>query len=266
MGLMKIIIDDEISCIQETGVANFMRCNIWHVRGRDYDLVIDTGMGLNSLKKWIINETSKPIKAIGTHSHFDHSGSLHEFSCRLGHKDEAEAFESGGRKETMFRGGWTKIEIVNPKEHPEYSNQTFKVKPAPLTGYLDEGDILDLGDKTFQILHLPGHSPGSIGLYNIKNKILFSGDAIYNGQLLDTHPHSDIKIYKETLNRIGRLDVETIHAGHEPSFGKEQMKKVIDQYLKGKNVMPKDPITWFKNISSQNLDHYCNQKWVNTNK
>ena len=40
-----IRIDNEISCVQETGVANFMRCNIWHVKGRDYDLVIDTGMG-----------------------------------------------------------------------------------------------------------------------------------------------------------------------------------------------------------------------------
>ena len=47
MGLKKIKIDDGISCIQETGVANFMRCNIWHVKGRDFDLIIDTGMGLS---------------------------------------------------------------------------------------------------------------------------------------------------------------------------------------------------------------------------
>ena len=53
MKLKVIKIDDDISCIQETGIANFMRCNIWHVRGRDYDLLIDTGMGLNSLKKMI---------------------------------------------------------------------------------------------------------------------------------------------------------------------------------------------------------------------
>ena len=77
----KIIIDDGISCIQETGVANFMRCNIWHVKGRDFDLIIDTGMGINPLKEWVMRETERPIKAIGTHSHFDHAGSMHEFSC-----------------------------------------------------------------------------------------------------------------------------------------------------------------------------------------
>ena len=46
-------LSDRISLIQETGVANVLRCNIWHVRGRDYDLVIDTGMGLGPLKDWV---------------------------------------------------------------------------------------------------------------------------------------------------------------------------------------------------------------------
>jgi glyoxylase-like metal-dependent hydrolase (beta-lactamase superfamily II) len=260
MGLMNIKINEDISCIQETGVANFMRCNIWHVKGRDYDLVIDTGMGLNPLKEWIMKETDRPIKAIGTHSHFDHSGSMHEFSCRLGHKLESKAFASGGRSETMYRGGWTKIEIVNPKEHPNFSTQTFSVKPAPLTGYLDEGDILDLGDKAFQILHLPGHSPGSIGLFDVKKKILFSGDAIYNGELLDTHPHSDKQVYRKTLERLQSLDAEIIHAGHEPSFGKSQMQKIITDYLSGYNAMS-DPVTWFNSVTKSGVDHYSDQRW-----
>jgi glyoxylase-like metal-dependent hydrolase (beta-lactamase superfamily II) len=260
MGLINIKINEDISCIQETGVANFMRCNIWHVKGRDYDLVIDTGMGLNPLKDWIMKETDRPIKAIGTHSHFDHSGSMHEFSCRLGHRAESEAFASGGRSETMYQGGWTKIEIVNPKEHPNFSTQTFSVKPAPLTGYLDEGDVVDLGDKVFQILHLPGHSPGSIGLYDVKKKILFSGDAIYNGELLDTHPHSDKQVYHKTLERLQKLDAEIIHAGHEPSFGKKQMEKIISNYLTGNNSMS-DPVTWFNEISKSGVDHYSDQNW-----
>ena len=263
MGFTQIKINDEISCIQETGVVNFMRCNIWHIKGRNFDLLIDTGMGLNSLKSWISNETDRPIKAIATHSHFDHSGSMHEFSCRLGHKSEAKNFKLGGREKTMYQGGWAKIEIVNLKEHPSFSCQTFTVKPAPLTGYLDEGDIIDLGDKAFQILHLPGHSPGSIGLYNIKNKLLFSGDALYNGQLLDTHPHSDKEIYKKTLNRILKMDIDIVHAGHEPSFGKNQIKKIITSYLKGHNSIPQDPTNWFNEILSKNTNVYSSQNWNN---
>ena len=104
MSLVTIPVAPGVSCIQETGVANFMRCNIWHVQGRDCDLVIDTGMGLNPLKQYIAQSTDKPLKAIATHSHFDHSGSLHEFDCRLGHKLEAEAFAVGGRDAVLFKG------------------------------------------------------------------------------------------------------------------------------------------------------------------
>ena len=68
------------------------------------------------------------------------------------------------------------------------------------------------------------------------------------------------------LVKDDNLDVEIIHAGHEPSFGRAQMKTVIDQYLIGKNIMPTDPIIWFNKISSQNLDHYCTQNWVRAKK
>ena len=260
MAFTTIRLNDRISCIQETGVANFMRCNIWHVKGRDCDLVIDTGMGLNPLKDWILRETDRPIKAIGTHSHFDHSGSMHEFDCRLGHRAEADAFAQGGREATLYYGPWTEIEFVSNSRHPEFSSETYSITPSPLTGYLDEGDVVDLGDVAYQVLHLPGHSPGSIGLYNLKTKTLFSGDAIYDGELLDTHPHSDKKVYRETLERILSLGAEKFHAGHYPSFGQERMKHVISSYLVGQNAMP-DVKTWFAESCAAGTDHFEDQDW-----
>ena len=64
--------------------------------------------------------------------------------------------------------------------------------PAPATRLLDEGDTVDLGDRHFEVLHLPGHSPGSIGLWEESTGILFSGDAAYDGPLLDELDGSDI--------------------------------------------------------------------------
>lgn len=260
MALKTIKLSDRISCIQETGVANFMRCNIWHVRGRDFDLVIDTGFGINPLKDWIMRETDRPLKAICTHSHFDHAGSLHEFDCRLGHKAEANAFASGGREPTMFYGPWTEIEVVSPIAHPEYAARRYSVTPAPLTGYLDEGDVVDLGDCAFQVLHLPGHSPGSIGLYDVKSKTLFSGDAVYDGELLDTHPHSNKQIYRQTLQRLQQLNAKVFHAGHFPSFGAERLGTIIDSYLAGQNDMP-DVLEWFDEQSKSGVDHFADQDW-----
>ncbi len=253
-------IDDRISVIQETGVANFMRCNIWHVKGRDFDLVIDTGMGLNPLKEWVRRESDKPIKAIMTHAHFDHAGSLHEFDCRLGHRAEAGIVADPDAENTVYASGWAEIEIVDPKAHPEYSGATYKVRAAPLTGYLDEGDVLDLGDASYQVLHLPGHSPGSIGLWDSKAKTLFSGDALYDGELLDNLYHSDASVYRHTLRRIRDLNAEVYHAGHYPSFGAERMRALIDEYLRGRNTLT-DVQEWFAQCKNASIDLFADQDW-----
>ena len=113
----------------------------------------------------------------------------------------------------------------------------------PLSGYLDEGDVVDLGNRHFQVLHLPGHSPGSIALYEHNTKILFSGDVIYDGELFDTVYHSDKVLYRESLSRLKTLDVDTVHAGHEASFDKPKMQQLIDDYLSGNTVIG-DPKAW----------------------
>ncbi len=260
MGYKQFKISDDITLIQETGVANFMRCNIWHVRGRDFDLVIDTGMGLDSLKRWIMRHTDRPIKAIVTHCHFDHSGCLHEFDVRLGHPAEADILADPANEKIVYSGAWTRIAIIDPLQHPQFSSETYSVKAAPLTGYLDEGDVIDLGDKTYQILHLPGHSPGSIGLWDVKKKILFSGDALYDGALLDSLYHSNVNDYLNTLARIEALGVGVFHAGHYPSFGKQRMQDLIDQYRKGENSLV-DVDEWFNSNEGELKDIFTDQDW-----
>tara|TARA_Y100000591_G_scaffold214521_1_gene186228 strand:- start:106 stop:948 length:843 start_codon:yes stop_codon:yes gene_type:complete len=260
MSYKTLQISDGISLIQETYVANFMRCNIWHIEGQKFDLLIDTGMGLCSLKKYILKETSKPIKAIVTHSHFDHCGSLHEFNCRLGHKNEEEILENTLNDKILFSGAWKEIEIIDKEKFPEYSGENYTVTPAPLTGYLDEGDIIDLGNRAFNILHLPGHSPGSIGLLDLKSKELFSGDALYDGELLDNLYHSDPDLYKKTLSRIIKLDVKIFHGGHFPSFGKIRAKEIIDNYFLGQNKI-KDVKLWFNKSKGMSEDIFSDQNW-----
>ena len=92
---------------------------------------------------------------------------------------------------------------------------------------------MDLGDRSFRVLHLPGHSPGSIGLYEERTGILLSGDAIYDGEFIDDYYHSDAEAYRATLRRLRDLPVSIVHAGHDRSFDAETMRKVIDAYLAG---------------------------------
>jgi glyoxylase-like metal-dependent hydrolase (beta-lactamase superfamily II) len=109
----------------------------------------------------------------------------------------------------------------------------FVVAPARVARTIAEGDVVDLGDRAFEVLHLPGHSPGSIGLWEARTGTLFSGDAIYDGPLLDAIPGADSDAYRITMERLRSLPVTVVHGGHEPSFGRERLVKLCTDYLEG---------------------------------
>src|SRR6188474_3884672 len=67
-------ISDDITLLWEPHVIPLMRCNIWHVRGRDRDLVVDTGMGVCSLVDEMQDLLERPVTAVATHGHDDHIG------------------------------------------------------------------------------------------------------------------------------------------------------------------------------------------------
>jgi glyoxylase-like metal-dependent hydrolase (beta-lactamase superfamily II) len=125
----------------------------------------------------------------------------------------------------------------------------FRITPAPLTGYLNEGDVIDLGDRVFDVFHLPGHAPGSIALYERKTRILFSGDVIYDGGLIDNAWHSDPEAYRRSLRRLLELPVEVIHAGHDSSFGRERLHQLINEYLAG-GLRLGDPAAYVARMSA----------------
>jgi glyoxylase-like metal-dependent hydrolase (beta-lactamase superfamily II) len=109
--------------------------------------------------------------------------------------------------------------------------ESYRVRPAEPTRIVEEGDVLDLGDRSFEILHPPGHSPGSIGLWESSSGTLFSGDAIYDGPLLDAIPGADITDYARTMERLRALPVRVVHAGHDPSFGRDRLVALADAWL-----------------------------------
>lgn len=87
-------IDDAITLLWEPHVVESVRCNIWHVRGRDRDLVIDTGMGVGSLVGEMGELLDKPVAAVATHGHDDHIGGHHEFAEVFAHPLEAPLLQA----------------------------------------------------------------------------------------------------------------------------------------------------------------------------
>lgn len=236
---------DGITLLREPYVDPFARCNVWHVRGRDRDLLIDTGLGVASLREAAADLFRHPITAVLTHSHFDHIGGAHEFSSRVAHAREVTELA----RPRGFRGLTARalgIELVQslraagysvPEQlltalpHAAFDVDDYSVPSAPLTGTVEDGDVIDLGDRAFEVLHVPGHSVGSIALWEARTKTLFSGDAIYDGPLLFELPGSSVDDYIRTLRRLVTLDVSVVHAGHDPSFGKQRLHEIANAYL-----------------------------------
>ena len=221
-----------VTRIWEPHVHQFFRANIWLVEGRDADLVVDFGMGIVPLDPALGRSKGKPLEAVATHVHVDHVGSFHEFPERAGHRLEAEAFASMDDAATlagMFR------EIADPvtkRPHDAWNQAGFGLRKAPLTRHLDEGHEFELGDYRFEVLHLPGHSPGSIGLWEPVRKMLFSGDAIYSGTLVDDVPGASIEDYRHTMTRLASIGADIVFPGHNAPISGEDMRSIASRYLR----------------------------------
>ncbi|MES0170278.1 MBL fold metallo-hydrolase [Mesorhizobium sp. M0027] len=220
---------DGVTLIHEPWIKPFFRCNIWHVRGRDRDLLFDTGLGHFSLRRHVPLVTERKLTCVASHTHFDHIGCHHEFPDRCVHPAEAEIL-AGPRNEWTVADRYATEEMFDGMPQGWDTNR-YRILPAPAGRLLEQGDIVDLGDRTFEVIHTPGHSPGGIALYENRTGILFSGDIIYDGPLIDDVYHSDIDDYVETLLRMRDLDVSVVHGGHFPSFGKIRYRQLVDEYL-----------------------------------
>lgn len=239
---------DGVSLIEETHVADWLRCNIWHVRGRDRDLIIDTGVGLRPLTEAITRLAERPVTAIATHCHFDHAGGMYQFANRCGHRAEAEAYAEPTPTNTVADQGFIVAESFTALPFAGFDWKQFALRPAPLTSYLDEGDKIDLGDRHFEVLHLPGHSPGSIALFERATGLLFSGDVVYDGDLIDNFFHSDRDALAASHARLRTLPVATVHAGHSPSFSRDRLLQILDDYAAGGRRMS-DVAAWVKSVT-----------------
>ena len=231
-----------ITLITEPHVIPFLRCNIWHIRGRGLDLMVDTGLGVSSLHAASRHLFGQRIAALATHVHLDHVGSHHEFAECWCHRLEADALAHADPDGTLADLDLNEVNIEVPGYQtggpaltalptPGYDLSAWEIKQATVTRRLEEGDTIDLGNRHFEVLHLPGHSPGSIGLWEARSGTLFSGDAIYDGPLIDDLHHSDRVAYARTMERLLGLPVSVVHAGHDPSFGRERLRELVRAYL-----------------------------------
>lgn len=241
-------LDARIWLITEPRVHPIFSANMHLVLGRDADLLIDTGMGVAPLRPVVEGlrpDRDRPLICLSTHTHVDHIGSAFEFDTRLVHPIEAEelanptpySLDTSGMSDafrTLFSdAGYPELWpfLIDALPSADYDVASYALRAAPATGLVQEGDVIDLGDWQGEVLHLPGHSPGQVGLFHLETGTLFGADAIYDGPLIYDGPGMSIAHYADSLRRLRDLPVAIVHGGHDPSFGKPRMDEIIETYL-----------------------------------
>ncbi len=237
-------IDGAITRIEEPYADPWVSANSWHVRGREFDVVFDTGLGVRSLRDELVSRFGREPVAILSHGHLDHMGSAHEFAECWAHEreptEEADRGTLSGSRllqilgtEAIGEDGPAEV-MLTAVPHEGYDIGGYELRPVRPTRRLRDGDRIDLGERTLTVLHLPGHTPGSIGLHDEESRILFTGDVIYEPieDLLDDLAGSDVEQYRASMRRLAGLDVDIVHPGHGESFSGERLRELVAEYLR----------------------------------
>jgi glyoxylase-like metal-dependent hydrolase (beta-lactamase superfamily II) len=172
--------------------------------GTDSAVLFDTGNGIGNIKAIVDRLTDKPIQVLNSHSHFDHIGGNHYFSEIL----------SVSTKFTLNNSNGVKNDQVTLEASPEalcrglpdgVTQQNHQIKPFTITHKIKDGDVLDLGGRKLEVLHIPGHTDDSIALLERDSGYLWSGDSFYEGPIWLFFPETDLKSYKKSMARLAAL-------------------------------------------------------------
>lgn len=223
--------------------------NAYIIRSENYALVIDSGFDNPESEECffaLIDELGLKKGQVDlylTHLHADHSGLTAKFQQRYGGKVFCSKIDAE-YVDAMSRADYFDIQLYSPEMLGLHNDGHFFDKhPAVLYSpkspveftFVKEGDKISVGEYEFEVLFLPGHTPGLTALYERSHKLLFSGDHILDkitpnisfwrfeyGDILGT--------YLENLERVRAMDIETVFPSHRVLIGDHQ--KRIDELKK----------------------------------
>lgn len=184
------------------------------ILGKETAVLLDTGMGIADIHRVVSGLTDKPLTVVNSHYHWDHIGDNHRFDHIAIHEAEASLLEEDAPPELLREA--MRAENFWGVPPPDFDPGSYHILPSKADHLLREGDVLDLGGRRLQVLHTPGHSPGSICLLSEEEQLLFTGDTVYAGPVYVQFEDSDLGAYHESMERLSGLAsrLELVLPGH----------------------------------------------------
>lgn len=160
------------------------------ITGTRRALLLDTGTGIRDMAKAVRGLTTLPVTALPSHMHYDHTGGLAGFphiavpDLPLLREGERDGWFTP--RDDLFVGSW----------------EGMRWTPVKVKDWLPIGSTIDLGGRSLQLLHTPGHSPDSVSLLDEASDILFAADFVYPGKLYAQIENSDAAAYLDAATAL----------------------------------------------------------------
>ncbi|HUU94447.1 MAG TPA: MBL fold metallo-hydrolase [Phycisphaerae bacterium] len=184
------------------------------VEGRDRAVLFDTGLGIGDIKAVVDQLTTLPVTVVNSHEHFDHIGGDRLFAD-VAVADNPAGLERLARGTGSLAGQITADTVWMPLP-PGFDRAHYETPPIRPTRRLVDGERLDLGGRTLEVVLTPGHTPGSLCLLDRGRRMLFTGDTLYPAELYAYAPESNLDDYVRSAARLGTLAdaVDVLCPGH----------------------------------------------------
>lgn len=148
---------------------------------------------------------------MATHIHWDHIGSHKFFPDFYAHAEELD-WLSGGFPLSLDT---IKEMVLDRCDAPEdFDINSYEFFQGTPTRVLNGGEIIDLGGRSVEVLHTPGHSPGHMCFWEAERGYLFTGDLAYKGTLLAYYPSTDPQSYLASLEKVAALPAKRVFPAH----------------------------------------------------
>ena len=195
-------------------ISEYKLVNMYLLEGDEAALLIDCGTGIGNAAETVRELTDKPLTVAITHGHFDHDGAAALFPEIHLHPMDIKLSEEGYARGEEARAWYAKSR-------------------GPV-----RGTVFELGGRTIEVIHTPGHSLGSVCLLDRENRLLFTGDMCNDSLLLNCGDSSStVKVYNESMRRLWAREKEFdfICLGHD-ALDKAD-KTMITDYIEATDLL-----------------------------
>lgn len=217
------------------------RTYLYLIEGTERAVLLDAGNGFSGLQETIASLTDKPVRVVLTHGHFDHTGCAGLFeNCSIHKADLAvleEGFDRNAREHQIKRFA----ELFGVPLSREEEDYLIHVKKPEKLSFLSDGDHLELGGRTLEVIETPGHTKGCICFLDRENQYLFAGDTGCNREILVYFDHSGtVKDVMESDEKLLSLkdQYQEIWPGHHEC---PMDASIIEDYRHAAETILKNP-------------------------